>query len=305
MSAVSFSQIGAWWWTGLGFGAVLTLAGLGSGSGLLTLLGLSALLGFGARWWTLTREPGEVQPWPWPADFRALAEGMARPIDPTPVRVVPPDPMAAKIAHVATTPEALAALIAEKPPAWPLAVFTSVLVQRRNAVLPRLRRCVSGYQPHPDAAQWSGRSYAALAAKTLQDVADLVAQLEHFMLSPAFTGTIGPADEKVDPDGIVAIGHRLMDYHDRFLGLAEVCVQTPVVREALAFVQDTGAFTLCPLMGYEQFIPTMCARIAEAQELLPYTDPDTVIALDSATLTMALPDGLTERVVAHIKRFTA
>jgi hypothetical protein len=31
----------------------------------------------------------------------------------------------------------------------------------------------------------------------------------------------------------------------------------------IVFVQDMGAFTMCPLAGYEQFIETMCTRFAE------------------------------------------
>ena len=64
-----------------------------------------------------------------------------------------------------------------------------------------------------------------------------------------------------------------------------------------------GTFTLCPLLGYQKFITTMCARIGEAQDLLPYTSRGEVVALDDATLTMTLPDGLTDQLIGHIKGF--
>jgi len=248
------------------------------------------------------------EPWSWPADFRSLAEGLARPVDPKPKRLIPPDDKAAMIAQVATTKEALSRLIADRPPAWPWAVFTSVLVQRRNAVGDRLRRCASGYQPRSGVAPLSGRAYTQTAIGAMNGVADLVAQTEQFMLSPAFEGAFGSvgADDSADADAdaIVAIANRLMDYHREFLTQTETCLQTPVESEVLPFVQDMGAFTLCPVLAFEQFIPTMCARVAEAQELLPYTRGDQVIALDDATLVMDLPDGLTDRIVAHTKRFT-
>lgn len=63
-----------------------------------------------------------------------------------------------------------------------------------------------------------------------------------------------------------------------------------------------SAFALCPLIGYQKFIPTMCARIAEAQELLPYSAGGTLL-LDDVNLEFSLPDGLTDRVLAHITRF--
>ena len=278
---------------------------MSSGSWLLGLAGLGALIGGGWKIYSASRTKAVDEPWPWPADFRSLAEGMARPIDPTPKRVLPPNEKSAVVARVATTKVALERLIADTPPAWPWAVFTSVLVQRRNAVQGRLRTCASGYQPQPGIPPISDQAYSRTAYQAMTAIADLVAQLEQFMLSPAFTGAFGAIanESSADADAIVSVANRLMDYHESFLRHAESCLQTPVHAEALTFVQDMGAFTLCPLIGYEQFIPTMCARIGEAQDLLPYTERDTVVALDAVSLAMALPDGLTERVVAHITRF--
>ncbi len=288
-------------------GALLFLSSVGNGSWSSGFIGL-ALLG-GAGWVLYHRNQAArpLEPWPWPPDFRAQAEAMARPIDPTPKRILPPDEKSAIVAKVATTSDALTRLIADKPPAWPYAVFTSVLLQRRNGVQARLRQCVSGYQPKPGLAPLSGQAYSQVAYRTMNEIADLVAQLEQFMLSPAFTGTLGRPDEQsgADADAIVSIAQRLMDYHQTFLSHAETCVQTPVQPDVRALVQDMSAFTLCPLMGYDRFIETMCARVGEAQDLLPYTTGGDVVALDDASLAMSLPDGLTERITAQIKRFNA
>ena len=287
-------------------GAVLLLSGLSNGSWLAGLIGAALLIGVGWTRYTATRGTRALEePWPWPPDFRALAEGMARPIDPTPKRLLPPDDKASMIAKVATTREALSKLIADKPPAWPWAVFASVLLQRRNAVQDRLLRCVSGYQPRAGSVPLSGQAYSQMSYRTMNQIADLVAQLEQFMLSPAFTGALGfPGNEsEADPDAITGIANRLMDYHEQFLTQAETCLQTPVQPDVRVFVQDMGAFTLCPLVGYQQFITTMCARIGEAQDLLPYTSGGDVVALDDVNLTIALPEGLTDRIVAHTKSF--
>lgn len=288
-------------------GALLLLSGFGNGSWASGLLGMALLGGAGWKLYAANRSTRELEPWPWPPDLRATAEGMALPIDPTPKRVLPPDGKESMVAHVATTPDAVKRLIADKPPAWPWALFTSVLLQRRNAVGDRLRRCVSGYQPRGDALPLNGQAYSQLAYRTLTAVGDLVAQLEQFMLSPAFTGALGrPGDERTaDGEAIVGVANQLMDYHERFLTHAEVCLQTPVEPDVRVFVQDMGAFTLCPLIGYERFIETMCTRIGEAQDLLPYTNGGDVVALDDANLAISLPDGLTDRIVAHTKRFNA
>lgn len=288
-------------------GVVLLALAVAGKSAFLGLIGLALLV---RPCWTLYRAtlaPAVDEPWPWPADFRATAEGMARPIDPTPKRLLPPEEKASEIAHVATTRDALARLIAEKPPAWPWAVFASVLLQRRNAVTDRLRRCASGYQPRPGTLAASGADYTRIAAGAMDAISDLARQTEQFMLSPAFTGVLrdATAEDTADADAIAAVADRLMDYHQSFLQQAEACLQTRVQSEALVFVQDVGTLALCPLLGYEQFIATMCARVGEAQDLLPYTSGGDVVALDDATLTMTVPDGLTDRIVAHVGRFTA
>jgi hypothetical protein len=243
-----------------------------------------------------------MEPWVWPPDFRATAQGMARRIDPTPKRVLPPDAKASELARVAATAEQLERLVTDKPPLWRWAVFTSVLLQRRNAVQPRLRKCASGYQPGLG-LPLEGQQYSVLAWQAMNDIADLVKQMEQFMLSPAFTGAFGaPGDEQdADADSIVHNANRLMDYHEDFLREAERCLQTPVETDAIEFAQDTGAFAMCPLVGYDQFIITMCNRVAEGRELLPYAHG--TVQLDPANLAIDLPDGLMEQIMQHIKRF--
>lgn len=296
----------------LGGGIVLLLAAIGGHS---WSLGLLAIAMVGGVWWMVYTKTVELkkalEPWPWPTDFRAPVEAMARPIDPTPQRLLPLHEDADQVAKVATTQGELDRLIADKPLAWPWAVFTSVLVQRRNSVQARLRAVASGYQPRNGIHQMSGRMYAGIAYRSMDAIADLVAEFEQFMLSPAFKGAFGDdavdavdSSADADADSIVAVANRLMDYHESFLAHAETCFQTAVDREALPFVQDMGAFALCPLIGYQKFIPTMCARIAEAQELLPYSGGGR-LQLDDVNLEITLPDGLTDRIVAHIERFNA
>jgi hypothetical protein len=287
-------------------GAVLLLNGLANGNWLLGLIGAAGIAGGCWEGYTRIRATRtEDEPWPWPPEFRELAEAMARPVDPTPTRVVPPHEKASLVAQVATTEEGLAELITDEPAAWPWAVFASVLVARRNAVTDRLRRCASGYQPGPG-SPLSGREYGQTALTAMNTVGELTEQINQFMLSPAFSGAFGEPgkDTTADAEAIVAVANRLMDYHEDFLRQAEACLQTPVTSEALVFVQDMGAFTLCPLVGFERFIPTMCARIGEVQEVLPYADPRATVWFDDVTLQMTLPEDLSQRIVAHFRRFS-
>lgn len=289
------------WWTLVG-GVLFFLSGVGGGHWFPALAGLGALIFFGFLVRSLMDKPDDTKPFPWPSDLRAAAEEMARPIDPEHKRVVPLDEKGATLAKVAVTREGLDHLLVQQPPLWRWAAFTSVLVQRRNAAQPRLRNCTLGYQPTAG-APLSGSAYSAVAVHAMQEIADLVTQLEQFMLSPGFVGGLKSFSQNdgAEPESILHIANRLMDYHERFLQEAERCLHTPVHTDVIVFVQDMGAFTMCPLAGFEQFIRTMCQRIAEGQELLPYAD-DTV-QLDDANLAIKLPDGLTDRIHAHIERF--
>lgn len=293
-------------WVALLVGIALFASGLEHRSWGAALAGIAVLAGTVWRIVAARRVAEELQqPWPWPADFRAAVEAMARPLDPTPKRLLPPDEKTEKIAHVAVTPEDLSRLVADKPPAWPWAVFTSVLVLRRNAVQDRLRNCISGYRPSPGVAPMPAEAYVPQVGLWMTEVRDLLSQTGQFINSPGLTGAFGASGSGAegsgaDPDAILAAGHRLMDYYDKFLGQAEVCVQTPVQPELLMFVQDVSAVMLCPLVGFEQFIVTLCDRIGEAQDLLPYNTGG-AIAFDDAVLVMKLPDGLERRINAHIK----
>lgn len=286
-------------------GVLLFSAGVSDLSWFLILAGLALLASFAWTVYKLYEANRELEPFPMPADMRVTAEAMARPIDPTPKRALPPDEKSLGIAQVATTKDSLARLIADKPPAWPWTVFASVMVQRRNAVQDRMLAVASGYQPRPGRSPISGRDYCSVAREATDAIVDLIHQLEQFMRSPGFKGAFGDGmkDDHADAEAIVNVANRFMDYHESFLTQAESCLQTPVQREALTFVADTGMFTLCPLVGFERFILEMCARIGQAQDLLPYTSPETIIALDDVILKMDAPDGLDDRVVTHIRRF--
>lgn len=244
-------------------------------------------------------------PWPWPDEFRAAVEHLSRPFGPRPKRLLPPDPSAATLAQVVSTQNELDRLLADKPPLWAWAVFASALLQRRNAVVPRLRDCASGYHPRPG-APLTARAYANLAREATRGIVEKRRQVSDFMQSPAFTAVVDDvsAGRPVDPNAILHVTNRLMDYHGSFLGMAESCLQTPVDAGVTVLLKDTSALALCPLVGYDQFIVTLCHRVAEVRELLPYAH-GREIAFDTVLLSLAFPRGLEDRVRSQIARFAA
>ena len=130
-----------------------------------------------------------------------------------------------KTAAVAYTAADLDALLVGKLPCWRLAAFASVLVQRRAAVQSRLRDAELGYSaPNGERAD-SGAQVGRFVVDRMDEVLVLVNQVESFILTPTFVRVFGdPGNEgSADSEGIVHTANRLMDYHERFLALAERC----------------------------------------------------------------------------------
>jgi hypothetical protein len=241
-------------------------------------------------------------PWPWPDEFRTAVEHLSRPFGPRPKRLLPPGPSEAVLAQVVSTPEELDQLLADRPPLWAWAVFASSLLQRRNAVVSRLRNCASGYHPRPG-APLTARAYANLARETTFGIVEKRRQVSDFMQSPAFTAVVDDVSARrpVDPNAILHVTNRLMDYHDGFLSVAERCLQAPIDPGATVLLKDTSALALCPLVSYDEFIVTLCHRVAEVRELLPYTH-GREIEIGEAKLNLGFPRGLEERVRSQIAR---
>jgi hypothetical protein len=128
-----------------------------------------------------------------------------------------------KIAAIANSSEQLTKMVADKPPGWRWAAFASVLVQRRAAVRSRLRGYELGCTASNGARARSGVEVAHFVTGCMDELSRLVSQVEAFMLTPAFIGAFGERGDEstADADGIVHTANRLMDYHDRFLRLAE------------------------------------------------------------------------------------
>ena len=75
----------------LAAGIFLLLAAFGARSWLTGLVAVGLLAGVFVTLYKKNLALNQtLTPWPWPPDFRASVEAMARPIDPTPKRLLPP-----------------------------------------------------------------------------------------------------------------------------------------------------------------------------------------------------------------------
>ena len=205
------------------------------------------------------------------------------------------------IAGLADTEFALEKLLAHTPPGWRWAAFASVLKQRRAAVRSRLRDVRLGYATPTGAYAISGGDVAYFAAARMEELVKLVDQTEAFMLTPAFMEVFGqPGDESTaDAEGIVQVANRLMDYHERFLVLAERCRDFDAPSRYSGLMRDCRQLMSIPLDGYDTFIDDFAEFITRMPDLMRHSRG--TVAADTISLHMSVDDQLLKRVTREIK----
>jgi len=206
----------------------------------------------------------------------------------------------AEIAKVVYTGAELDALLQRRPPCWRYAAFVSVLVQRRAAVESRLRDARLGYAEPTGETASTEFVTGHFFYDRLGEFSGLMGQVDSLMLSPEFSEVFGPPhdEQAADPEGIVHAAHRLMDYHDRFLELAERCRGIRVVHSGTELQRDFGLLTVLPLDGFGAFIETFIERLTEMADVVRYAPGDVV--LDPVVLAVPDDEELLTRVSDRI-----
>lgn len=213
----------------------------------------------------------------------------------------PPDASAEEpeVATIAYTAGELRELLTQKPPAWRWAAFASVLVQRRATVSPRLRDFDLRYVMPGGERVFSGPDVAGFVTDSMHELSRMVEQLEGFMSAPAFMGVFGGHDEDAaDADGIEHVANRLMDFHERFLALAERCRDLEAPSKYDGLVRDTTGLMGIPLDGFRVFIDDYLGLVNELPELVQ--DGEGVVH-EAITLHMALDDQLVMRINKQVR----
>ncbi|MGE5697670.1 MAG: hypothetical protein ACM4D3_21270 [Candidatus Sericytochromatia bacterium] len=214
-------------------------------------------------------------------------------------------PAAAELPPLARTSAELKTLVKEEKEGWRWVAFGSVLSQRQAAVRSRLRDCRLGYSARATARLNTGVEVASFVTARMDALLRLTDQVETFMLAPAFKEVFGePGDESTaDADGIIQVANRLMDYHERFLELAEQCLGVDVPTLYTDLMRDCSDLMRIPLDGYEDFIDDFLKRLREMAELAPYArgpfEVDPVLL--SFDLDGRLLDIITRRLKAAAK----
>ena len=113
-----------------------------------------------------------------------------------------------------------------------------------------------------------------------------------------------PGDEgSADADGILHAANRLMDYHERFLGLAERCRGLAAPSCYAGLLRDVAHLMDAPLAGYRKFINEFAERVGEMPEMLHYARG--TIELDPVLLHIETDDKLLERISKQLNQIAA
>jgi hypothetical protein len=206
-----------------------------------------------------------------------------------------------EVAAVVTTPDGLTTLLAEKAQGWRFAAFASVLVQRRAIVQSRLLDCELGYATPTGMRAQSGIEVGRFVTGRMEDLSHLVEQVEASMLTPAFMAVFGSRCDAgaADADGIVHVANRLMDYHERFLELAERCRDFAAPSQYTDLMRDVRELMGIPLDAYNAFIDDFVDRIAEMPELLRHARG--TVEADPVLPHMHVDDRLLQRISKQVR----
>ncbi|MFZ0834991.1 MAG: hypothetical protein WAM92_18330 [Mycobacterium sp.] len=208
---------------------------------------------------------------------------------------------AVEMPALARTPAELRTLLKEKKPGWRWVAFGSVLVQRQAGVRSRLRDCELGYSAGPTTRLNTGVEVADFVTARMDALLRLTSQVEAFVSAPAFKEVFGAAGDEstADADGIVQVANRLMDYHERFLELAELCRDVEVPTQYTELMRNCSDLMRIPLDGYEDFVDDFVLRLREMAELAPYAPGP--FEVDPVLLGFDLDDRLLDIITRRLK----
>lgn len=205
------------------------------------------------------------------------------------------------IAELAQSAEELAQLLAGKPPGWRWAAVASVLMQRRAAVRSRIRDVRLGYATPNGWGAGSGAEVANFVAARMDELIKLGDQMEAFMKTPAFMEVFGQRGDEstADAEGIVQVANRLMDYHERFLVLAERCRDFDAPTNHSGLMRDCCELMDSPLEGYDTFIDDSAEFVVRMPELMRYGRG--TVEAEPISLHMTVDDQLGKRITRQIR----
>lgn len=175
----------------------------------------------------------------------------------------------AKVAKVAHTKAELAAMCKAKPPLWPATAFVSVMIQRREAVMSRLRQVRLG-STDPEGLQLCVPEAKLELGAILWGFEKTLSRIPDLIESTGFQTMFGDHYDDADAEIIVLAANRLMDCHEDLLSRTEQNRRVPVPFELQRLQRALGETLVELLVAFDTFIDGIINRLAKLEEALRY-----------------------------------
>ncbi|MCG7594958.1 hypothetical protein [Mycobacterium sp. PSTR-4-N] len=211
-----------------------------------------------------------------------------------PTRAVLESPSAdGPVARRARSAVELATLKREKPRAWQLAVFGSVLQQRTAELVPRLRDSRSGFTTGDGMHVSSGPRLADVLLGLIDEMLSTTHQLGGFL--PA---CVAIADEH-DPDGVEHTAHRLMDYQVRLLELSERCRALSAPSGYIDVIAACARILNTPVQSFDEFITEYLEVVDALPRLLEHSSGP--LEIPAIGIDLRIDDALFDTTTARLE----
>lgn len=197
------------------------------------------------------------------------------------------------VARLARTAGELATLKREKPCAWQVAVFGSVLHQRTAELVPRLRDSRSGFTTGDGMHVSSGTRLAGVLLGLIDEMLSTTHQLGGFL--PACVSITG----EHDADAVEHTAHRLMDYQVRLLELSERCRALSAPSGYTALIASCASVLATPVQSFREFVDEYLEVVECLPRLLEHTSGP--IQVPAIGLDLRIDDALFDTTTARLQ----
>ncbi|HYS41199.1 MAG TPA: TIR domain-containing protein [Pseudonocardiaceae bacterium] len=185
----------------------------------------------------------------------------------------------------------VAALLAERPPAWEYLLFAAILRRGFTALEAKHRDHTLGYVPHDQDCLDDERALSLVRTSGLRLDA-VVASFNRMLSAQAQQAAFGRPDEPADPDRIVHLGERIVGVYDELLDWASALRVATIENPTLRRLADvTARFGDQPIAALRSFVAECVARI-EAM-------PDQLRRGERVTIELVIMLSVPDEVVAE------